>query len=651
MSSEDGAGDHSAPPGDAGGGGGVNQGAAVGGGGGVGAAGCGGGGGGAAGGGGGQDQQAAGTSSAALAGGVPPAKGPAGRTRSKGKGAGDKGKKAAKSGAFESYVDGLLEQGDHMIKVATDKLNTWGTDTAAFQADADAVQHVADEVAGLDFTGTSPSLEDKAQEAVALLAGLHLVHKMLLGRIATPTGGGQRGGAAVALQPLFPNVGSAVGRGGRSRSRGNRSRTSSAASGSRAVEGTVEDRLRRLSTSAGGVGGGGGFGTRSGTGSNFSGGTSRGGSRRTGGNFSSGSRRNPFSSNAGKLKDSFYLDLPFPWNALPSQEATTAQEVFKIAAVSLPKFNGTHSGYSAWRNSFVPCVHLTNIDVTHKCLLLRASMEVRTARMREFVDGLVNNEDGYREAILKLEDRYGGDEALLLARQEALLAVPELKEGEYRTVELLHSRLNTFLLEWAGVNGAEMDETESLAFYTLIMSKIEPTYTLRYLDWIRSWDLRKGLHSLHDWLAEQLKDHRAVELYHRRRTRSLRAARPEGGQPAGRRNSVPPPSHLDRNYAPQQKGFLTIDEEWEGFEEGSGGPHLGEGEVFAGDSHFLARPETRPTPKCPLCHTQHPLARCSQYHKMTPRQRKDFLVQEGRCFLCFQKTHPATTTHYCGRWK
>ena len=528
-----------------------------------------------------------------------------------------------------------------MIKVATDKLNTWGADAAAFQADADAVQHVADEVAGLDFTGASPSLEEKAQEAVALLAGLHLVHKMLLGRVTAPTGGGRQGGTAP--RPLFPGTSPSTGRGNRSRSRGSRSRTNSAASRGTNGSGTVEDRLRRLSTSAVGADGGGGFGSRSRLGGGTSGGASRGGSRRTGGSFSSGSRRNPFNSNAGKLKDNFYLELPFPWNALPSTEATTAQEVFKIAAVSLPKFNGTHSGYAAWRNSFVPCVHLTNIDVTHKCLLLRASMEVRTARMREFVDGLVNNEDGYREAILKLEDRYGGDEALLLARQEALLAVPELKEGEYRTVELLHSRLNTFLLEWAGVNGSEMDETESLAFYTLIMSKIEPTYTLRYLDWIRSWDLRKGLHSLHDWLAEQLKDHRAVELYHRRRTLSLRTARQEGGQSTNRRNSVPPPSHLDRNYTPQQKTFLTLDEEW-GELDGDGGNsfHLGEGEVFAGDSHFLARPEARAPLKCPLCQTQHPLARCNQYHKMTPRQRKDFLVQDGRCFLCFQKTHPVT---------
>ena len=56
--------------------------------------------------------------------------------------------------------------------------------------------------------------------------------------------------------------------------------------------------------------------------------------------------------------------------------------------------------------------------------MLRSSMEVKTARMQEFVDRIVSNVDGYRESILKLEDRYCPDEALLLARQEALLAVP-----------------------------------------------------------------------------------------------------------------------------------------------------------------------------------------------------------------------------------
>ncbi len=634
---------------------------------------AGGGGGGAAGGGGGSGNQQVQSSSASTAGGSTKSstgnvKGPAARTRQqKGKAVGDKGKKPMKAGAFENFVDALLQEGDQMIKVGTERLSETQLDPAGLQADADAVQHVADQVAGLDFSGALPALEEKAQEAVALLAGLQLMHQLLSAKMSKPSPRPAAGVGSSTPPPLFPPASQTPGRGGkgvgvgggRSNSRrnsvssatggggnnnGRRRNSVSAAGGGSAASGgnTVVQRLQQMAAGTGGAGP-----ARSRWGS--TGGRSATANRslaRSASGFGVGGRRNPFDSDSCKLEDDFYFDLPFPWNALPRREITSAVEVFKVAAVSLPKFNGTHSGYSSWRNCFIPCVHLTDIDVSHKCLMLRSSMEVKTARMREFVDGIVSNEDGYREAILKLEDRYGGDEALLLARQEALLAVPELREGEYRVVELLHSRLNTFLVEWAGVNGTEMDETESLAFYTLVMSKVEPTYTLRYLDWLRLNGLQKGLHSLHDWLAQQLKDHRAVELYHRRRTISLRSSSRQegGGHQQGRRNSVPPPGHLDRNFRQQGRAFLTLDEEWEGLD--GGAEENGGEEVFDGGSTFLARPEGRKPLKCPICVAVHPLGSCPKFQNMKPRQRKDFLIQEGRCFLCFQNTHPVTKCRF-----
>ncbi len=650
--------------------GGSGAGGAAGGG---GAGAVGGGGTGAAGGGGGGGSQQIQSSSALAAGNsgkssTGSSKGPASRTRQKGKAGSDKGKRPMKPGAFESYVDATLQEGDQMIKIGTDRLNEERPDPAGLQADADAIQHVADQVAGLDFSGALPALEEKAQEAVALLAGLQLVHQLLSAKMNRTPSQSTTGAGPPAPPPLFPPAtpvaggggGGPTGGGSRSNSRrnsvsstggggggrGGRRRNSVSAGGGASVGtggNTVVQRLQQMAAGAGSSGAGNGrwgsLGGRS-TGANRS-------LARTGSGFGVGGRRNPFDSDSCKLDDGFYFDLPFPWNALPRREITSAVEVFKVAAVSLPKFNGTHSGYSSWRNCFIPCVHLTDIDVSHKCLMLRSSMEVKTARMREFVDGIVSNEDGYREAILKLEDRYGGDEALLLARQEALLAVPELREGECRIVELLHSRLNTFLVEWAGVNGTEMDETESLAFYTLVMSKVEPTYTLRYLDWLRLNGLQKGLHSLHDWLAQQLKDHRAVELYHRRRTISLRSgARQEGGghQQQARRNSVPPPGHLDRNFRPQGRAFMTLDEEWEGLEEDAGSYEGGE--VFDDGPHLLARLEARKPLKCPICVAVHPLGSCPKFQAMKPRQRKDFLIQEGRCFLCFQNTHPVTKCRF-----
>ncbi len=54
-----------------------------------------------------------------------------------------------KSGAFENFVGGLLQKGAKMTKVETDRLNETQPDPAGLQADADAIQHVAHQVAWL----------------------------------------------------------------------------------------------------------------------------------------------------------------------------------------------------------------------------------------------------------------------------------------------------------------------------------------------------------------------------------------------------------------------------------------------------------------------------------------------------------------------
>ncbi len=89
--------------------------------------------------------------------------------------------------------------------------------------------------------------------------------------------------------------------------------------------------------------------------------------------------------------------------------------------------------------------------------------------MRELINSIICTGDGYKYAITELERRYGElealimsrqealimsrQEALLMSRQEALLALPEIKEGDFHLIGMLHTRLGTFLVEWAGFTG------------------------------------------------------------------------------------------------------------------------------------------------------------------------------------------------------
>ena len=348
----------------------------------------------------------------------------------------------------------------------------------------------------------------------------------------------------------------------------------------------------------------------------------------------------------------WYLSFPHPWNVVPVAAEGNLAGTLKIAPQALPRFGGDRRGYLVWRQTFIPCVHRANIDIQFKIMLLRATMEPRTARMRDFIDDLISTPEGYKLAVCTLEDRYGGREAVLLTRQDALMALPEVKEGEFRTLEMMHSRLGSFMTEWAGISGTGLDPSESLAFYTLLMNKIDGGYSLKYHDWLLQVQQPKGVQSLYVWLGQQLANHRSVDMFLRRRRMEVTGGINRHQQAQGA--SVPRPSQKQ----PRHQFFLGQDGEVDAWGESCGGVDpfhalLGEGEevqegaatggeaqtLFYGTGSRPQKPVPRRRPPCPLCAEDHGLGRCSKFQAMTPTARKEVLVKERRCYLCFQAGH------------
>ncbi len=357
----------------------------------------------------------------------------------------------------------------------------------------------------------------------------------------------------------------------------------------------------------------------------------------------------PYAPNTCNLGNEYYLSFPYPWNSLPEQGEVSVSHVLKVGSQALPKFSGDRRSYITWRGSFLPGVHLKPIDVSYKILLLRGCMIPANARMKEFIDSIVASPEGYRQAVVTLEERYGGAAALLMTRQEALMELPEVKEGDFRLLETLHCRLGTFLLEWEGITGAPLNERESLAYYLSLMAKVEHSYSRKYLEWLENKGKTENLRSFYEWLGGELQRHRRVEVY------ALQRGRPPTrgvGDPVRPSRPTPPASALDRNF-PRQRGFLAA---WEEGQEGAEEPPPEEEESTV----YTAQPQVQETsvprrPPCTLCQGDHGLGRCEQFKALTPAARKELLVKEGRCFLCFQKGHSVARCHFnfkcvkCGR--
>ncbi len=424
--------------------------------------------------------------------------------------------------------------------------------------------------------------------------------------------------------------------------------------------GNVESRLRRLSETtpdekdAAPLGGG-------------SGSRGSGGGLGSGGRFRSTSlptwqtEGNPYVASTCNLADEYWDGFPFPWNVRPQRKADIKPgDMLKLTAASLPKFGGIREEYITWRSAFIPCVHATPLDLSLKIMVLMGTLEGRTAQMREIKASLVCTPDGYRATITLLENTFGGEDNLLVVRQQALLALPQIREGDHKTLETLHIRLGTFLIEWGSQDGGV--EAESLSFYHVLMAKVEPAFGRKYLGWVRRRGVSRGLQTLHSWVGEQLEDHRNVETLTRHswtvQTRPPRPV-PRPGQWGGRGNPWPPrqpplprpqgetPGHLDR-----QQVLLGSDAPggWEEVEE----DFLGEEEATAG-GHCFVGGGGRSQARCPLCAEAHGLGKCSRFLQMAPQERRDFLMSKSRCYTCFQEGHNVRscrlriTCSKCGR--
>ncbi len=232
----------------------------------------------------------------------------------------------------------------------------------------------------------------------------------------------------------------------------------------------------------------------------------------------------------------------------------------------------------------------------------------------------------------ELERRYGGDEALLLAKQEALLALPILREGDFSNVETMYSRLTSFLMEWSTMLKDNMSEAESVAFFTLVMHRFETTYAHKFFEWVEMLGKKKTLSTLKEWLGKQLEVHRSAARFTRRQ--ALFPPRPpRPPQEGGKRKT---PGHLDRAGA-----YVGVEEE--AGEEEPPAPGGEEEEGWGLEDLEMALLATAKKKGCPLCQAEHRLGQCPKFKdELTPAQRKEFLQKTRRCFLCFQDNHPVS---------
>ena len=121
----------------------------------------------------------------------------------------------------------------------------------------------------------------------------------------------------------------------------------------------------------------------------------------------------------------------------PSGEASTRPRLPKL---SLPKFRGDVTTWSAFWDSYRSAVHEnTSIAVVDKFNYLNFLLEGPAART---IEGLTLNEDNYGSAVKLLQDRFGRPLQIISAHMEELLKISPCVGDKPSSLRYVYDKIN-----------------------------------------------------------------------------------------------------------------------------------------------------------------------------------------------------------------
>ena len=174
----------------------------------------------------------------------------------------------------------------------------------------------------------------------------------------------------------------------------------------------------------------------------------------------------------------------------------------KTAAVKLPKlsitpFNGTAIDWLRFESQFSAMIDSQSVSAVAKFSHLK---ELLAPRVRNAIDGLPFNEDGYKRAINYLRDKYGNPDELAGAYVINLLEIPAIIDS--RDLAKIHHFYEKLLFNVESLQTlGKLESVQGVAYY-VIVKKLEPLRSELAThvtgDW-RSWTFANLLEALRKW--------------------------------------------------------------------------------------------------------------------------------------------------------
>ena len=263
----------------------------------------------------------------------------------------------------------------------------------------------------------------------------------------------------------------------------------------------------------------------------------------------------------------------------PSGEASTKPRLPKL---SLPKFRGDVTTWSAFWDSYRSAVHEnTSIAVVDKFNYLNSLLEGPAART---IQGLTLNEDNYGSAVKLLQDRFGRPQQIISAHMEELLKISPCVGDKPSSLRYVYDKINVNI---RGLSAMGISSTQyGSLLIPIIMTKLTPELRLRIARETKKevWEIGELL----TLIKQEVEAREATEMV------KVPSMKPTGMLPA-------------RGNRPLSNPTANA--------------------LFTRNSSV----------QCVYCNEDHYSASCK---KVTGyKERKEILLQSGRCFNCLKTNH------------
>ena len=294
---------------------------------------------------------------------------------------------------------------------------------------------------------------------------------------------------------------------------------------------------------------------------------------------------------------SFYTSLPPPWNQPPEHTPTPMSEIPQMQKAGyFIHFDGTLPKYRHFRSSMLTACHGLDIPISAKYLLMRSCL-VKHRVLEELINTTHPGEDGYRQLILTLEERYGHDNLHINFHLDRLQQAPKVRENNLEDLDDLLDIVRGY--ETSLPPGAR--RVNDPTYFAIVKTKLTDRQRRDYARHVRD----DGLSSSHcdtSHLLRWIRTYLAEPLRLEPPTRKTTQAEARSGNRQ---------RHLGSGHQP--------------------GPYEGENkfQFFAGGS-------------CDACKKPHPLEACPEFKRLPLSKKYDVLKAGGSCFKCLGKNHMAS---------